>query len=257
MKVYAIANQKGGIGKTTTAVALASILNAREHKTLFIDADPQCNSTDTYRAESENVATLFDVILADELVPIDKAIQHTESGDVVASDKLLVKSDALLSQKIDGLRRLKKAIVNSDLEKNYEYVVIDTAPTLGHLLFNCLIAADEVIIPVTTDRYGIQGLTELKKSIDLIREEFNPGLKIAGLLLVMYDERTRLSKTVKSFLSEASSVMDTTLFETAIRRSVKAKEAQTNRELLIKYSPCCTTERDYEAFVDVLTGEEW
>ena len=168
MQVICIANQKGGIGKTTTATALASILEANGHKTLLIDADPQGNSTDTYRAISKDTATLYDVVLdREDPLPIMDAIQHTEIGDIVASDPELKTADTSLPNDGDEYFILQEALEKLD---GYEYVVIDTAPADNKLLKNCLIASDKVVIPITADRYAIQGLSDLNKTLVKIKK---------------------------------------------------------------------------------------
>ena len=250
MKVIVIANQKGGIGKTTTAVAVASVLNSKGYKTLLIDADQQGNSTDTFRAEIEGVATLYDVLM-DDHIPLEEAIQHLENGDIVASDPLLREGDAKLSTDAEGEYRMINAIENLH---GYDYVVIDTAPAVNLILRNCLIAANEVVIPVTADRYGLQGLAQLSETIAAIRKRQNKELKIAGLLLVKFNSRTNLSKEVKDSLTSIAEAMGTKLFETTIRESTKAKEAQALRTTLIKYAPNSTTAEDYNTFVDELIG---
>lgn len=250
MKVYVVANQKGGIGKTTTATALASILQEKGFKTLLIDTDVQGNSTDTFRAKVQGTATLFDVLLDVERIPITEAIQHTEMGDIVASDPLLRRADSILdADRADGMFRLKDELDNL---KGYDYVVVDTAPAVNSILQNCLVAADEVIIPITADRYGIQGLAELNNTINATKKRQNRGLKVAGLLLVKFNRRTLLAKEVKESLEKIATEMNTKLFNTTIRESTKAREAQATRTTLIKYDNKCTTAEDYIAFVDEL-----
>lgn len=254
MKIYLVANQKGGIGKTTTTTALASTLAAKGYKTLVIDADQQGNTTDTYRAEIDGMATLFDVLLDEDRIPLAEAIQHTEMGDIVASDPLLRRADYILDgDRADGMYRLKDALAKLE---GYDYVVMDTGPAINSILQNCLVAADEVIIPITADRYGLQGLSELNKTINATRKRQNPNLKIAGLLLVKFNSRTNLSKEVIVSLREIAEKMGTKVFSRVIRESVKAKEAQAKRMTLIKYSPYCTTAFDYQGFVDELIGIE-
>ena len=245
---YVIANQKGGIGKTTTATTLAGILG-REKQTLLIDADPQGNSTSTYQAAVEDQATLYDVMVDSDQVPLEDAIQHMDNGDIVASDPLLSKAEKLLDGDVEGLYRLKDAI--EELE-GYDYIVIDTAPSLSVVLYNCLIAADEVIIPVTADAYSLQGLQQLYDTIKAVQKRQNPNLKIAGLLLVRYTGRSNLEKTKLQELQELAHSMGTKLFETKIRECVKTKEAQTVKKLLTVYAPKCTTMQDYEAFTEEL-----
>lgn len=225
---YVIANQKGGIGKTTTATTLAGILE-KKGKTLLIDADPQGNSTSTYQAVIEDQATLYDVMVDSDALPIEEAIQHMENGDIVASDPLLAKAGKLLDGNVEGLYRLQDAL---DMLDGYDYIVIDTAPSLDVVLYNCLIAADEVIIPVTADAYAMQGLSKLNDTIKAVQKRQNPNLKIAGLLLVKYAGRSKLEKNVREEITDVANQIGTKLFSTAIRECVKTKEAQLNKKII-------------------------
>ncbi len=252
MKIYVVANQKGGIGKTTTATALASVLSKKGKKVLFVDADKQGNSSDTYKAKIDGVATLYDVLLDDDRIEISEAIQHTCNGDIVASDPLLRKADKILYDDIDGVFRLDDTLKKLN---GYDYVVIDTNPSIDAILKSCLIACDEVIIPVTADRYALQGLSQLHETITSIKRRQNTGLKVAGLLLIKYDKRTNLSKDVEQSLQNIADVMNTKLFKTKIRESVKAREAQAQRMMLLDYSPNSTTANDYIDFTNELTEE--
>lgn len=254
MKVYCVANKKGGIGKTTTATNLASVLSDRGYKTLLIDADPQCNSTDTYRAEVEDTATLYDVVLGyDDPTSIEEAIQHTEIGDIVASDPLLNEAETRFKNESgEEYFRLKDAL---DQLKGYDFVVIDTAPADNKLLKNCLIASDEVIIPVTADRYGIQGLSELNHTINTIKKRNNPNLKIAGLLMIKYKERLLLTQEVLEGLTKVSKQLETKVFNTKIRESTGTQQAQAQRTTVVNFDKKNNTAMDYVAFVDELIGE--
>ncbi len=256
MKVYVIATQKGGTAKTSTATAMASILRSKGKRVLLIDADSQGNASDTYRAKIEGAPTLYDVLLEDKenRIPMSKAIQHVEAGDIIASDPLLRKGDQVLYGDTDGIYRLQDAMKQT--KDDYDYVIIDTAPFLNAILYNCLIAGDGVIIPVTTDRYGLVGLFPLAEAIEAIQNRQNTGLKIAGLLLVKYNPRINLSKDVTELLEETAKKIGTKVFKTRIRESVKAREAQAERLPLIKYASSCNTERDYEDFIDELMEEE-
>lgn len=245
---YVIANQKGGIGKTTTATTLAGILGTKG-KTLLIDADPQGNSTNTYQALIEDQATLYDVMVDSDALPIEEAVQHMPNGDIVASDPLLAKAGKMLDGNVEGLYRLQDAL---ELLEGYDYIVIDTAPSLDVVLYNCLIAADRVIIPVTADAYAMQGLSKLNETIKAVQKRQNPKLEIAGLLLVKYAGRSKLEKNVKEEIQQVADQIGTRLFPTAVRECVKTKEAQMNRKLLIDYAPNCTTMQDYQEFVEEL-----
>lgn len=253
MKVYVVANQKGGIGKTTTATNLASILNSKGYRTLLIDTDQQGNSTDTYRGVIENEATLYDVILDEDRIDIKEAIQTSSSGYLVASDPLLTKADEILKNDVEGLYRMQDALESLE---GFDYVIIDTAPALSSMLHNCLIAADEVIIPVTADRYALQGLSQLFSTIKAIKKRQNKRLKIAGLLLVKFNPRTILSKDIKEILDDISEKMETKVFMSTIREATKVKEAQARRMTLIEYDQKSNVTMDYINFVNELLMEE-
>ena len=250
MKIFVIANQKGGIGKSTTATAISTILNKKGMKTLLIDADMQCNSTDTFQARYEGVCTLYDVLFdTDE---VEDAIQHTEAGDIVASDPLLRESEMKLGTDVSLIATLRKKLRKLS---GYDFVVVDTAPALGNLMFACLLAADSVIVPVTTDRYALQGLSQLKKTLDKIYDSFDKSVPIEGFLLVKYNARMNLSKDIANILDQTSADFGTKLFNTRIRESAKAREAQALRRTLIEYAPKSTTALDYYDFVnELLTG---
>lgn len=253
MKIICVANQKGGIGKTTTATNVASVLSEK-YKTLLIDADPQGNSTDTYRALIKDTATLYDVILDyDEPLDINEAIQHTEIGDIIASDSLLKEAETTFrSESGEEYFRLKDALEKLN---GYDYVVIDTAPADNKLLKNCLIASDEVIIPITADRYGIQGLSELNHTIITIRKRNNPGLKIAGLLMVKFHDNYSLSQDIREALKDVADKIGTKVFDTRIRESTATQKAQAGRTTVVKYDKNSNTSVDYREFVKELIGE--
>ncbi len=242
--VFVVANQKGGIGKSTTATNLAGILG-KKAKTLLIDADPQGNSSSTYEAKIEDVATLYDVMIDSDRLPIKEAIQHTPNGDIVASDPLLVKAEKMLDGDVEGFYRLKDALEDLD---GYKYIVIDTAPSLNIILYNCLIAADKVIIPVTADSYAMQGIQQLYDTIMAVKRRQNKDLSIAGLLLVRYSGRSNLEKDIRESIESSAKQMKTRLFKTVIRECVKTKEAQEHKKLLIDYAPKCNTCLDYIEF---------
>ena len=252
MKVITIANQKGGVGKTTTALCFAALLNKAEHPTLLIDADSQINSTDTYRAETEGVATLYDLVVDEEGCDVYEAIQHTEIGDIIAGDRMLTMAETTLTGN-DAFLKLKEAL--KDLE-GYEYVVIDTNPTLNTMLCNALVASDEVIIPLKPDKYTVMGLSELTNTIVTVKSQLNPSLKVRGLLLVDVDTRVNLDKYVLGQLNEIAKEIGTSSFKTSIRHTSKCRETQTERLPLVLYAPRCTAAVDYKGFLEeFLEGE--
>lgn len=252
--VIAITNQKGGIGKTTTAIALATLLNKKGHKTLLIDADAQCNASDTFHAEIEGKTTLYDVLLVGE--KMENAIQQTEFGDLVPGDTLLRRADAALSEDLSGYFKLGDAI-SAMKTTDYEYIVIDTAPALGVLTSNVLIAADEVIIPVGADRYAIKGLEELVHSILAIKNSprLKTNIRIYGLLLVAYPDRTKLGRQILDKLNSISDQLGTRVIFPPVRRTIKVNEAHVERMPLIFYDDKCTAAQDYDAIVDEIIKE--
>ena len=249
MKIVAVANQKGGIGKTTTSLALAAGLKRLKKKVLLVDLDPQANATDTYKAEIDGVGTAYDLLVDGDT----DCIQSMEMGDIIAGDPNL-KDAAKLLDGVSAAYRLKKGLAS--IAPNYDYVILDTPPALSVLLTNALTAADTVIIPLTSDRYGLHGLVQLNDTIKDIKEFTNPGLNVAGLLLVKYRQKTTLAKAVDDTLPEYAKLFGTKVFEAKIRESIDARKAQAVQSGLFEFAPYCTTARDYEGFIKELLKEE-
>lgn len=242
MKIIAIANQKGGVGKTTTAVSLATGLNKLGKKTLLIDTDSQCNSTDTYQALVDNTATLYDLLFEEE--PLINCIQHTVVGDIVACDPLMREAEQRFPN--DNSRSfILKEVCEPLKELDYDYVIIDTPPTMGVILSNVLTLSDEIIIPVTCDRYGLAGMELLNQTILSAKKYTNPNLKVAGILLIKYSERLNICKEIVEGLPYISSILNTKIFETKIRESVACREAQSSRISIYEYASTCSTAVDY------------
>lgn len=242
-KIIAICNQKGGIAKTTTATCLAAGLREKGYKTLLVDMDPQTNATDTYRAKTEETGTLYDLMIQGDTEDI---IQHTDLGDIIAGDQLLKDADKQINGPSANFR-LKKGL--KSIVEDYDYVILDTPPTLGILLINALTAADSCIIPLTADRYSLQGLTTLKKNIDDVREYTNPGIKVDGLLLVKFSGRMNTEKAVLNALEDYAESMETKIYDTKIRNTNTVQKAQLSRQGLFAYDPNCTAAVDYKEFV--------
>lgn len=250
MKIIAVANQKGGIGKTTTSLALATGLRRMGKRTLLVDLDPQYNATDTYKARVDGVGTAYDLLINGDT----DCIQTTALGDIIAGDPQLKDASKLL----DGVRAaytLRKGLVS--IAPMYDYIILDTPPALSVLLTNALTAADTVVIPLTSDRYGLQGLMQLRETISDIKEYTNPALKIGGFLLVKYRASTTLAKAVDDSLPKYAELFETKIYETKIRESIEARKAQAAQMGLFAYAPNCTTARDYEAFINELLKEDF
>lgn len=244
-KIIAFCNQKGGVGKTTTATTMAAALQTKGYKVLLVDADPQGNATDTYRAEIKGTATLYDLLFENEA--INECVQKKEHGLIVAADPLLKEAGKHLDG-VSGTYRLRERL--RPVRDDFDFILIDTPPTIGTLLINALTAADEVIIPVTADRYGVQGLAQLQETIADIQKYTNPDLKVAGLLMVKYTWRVRLSREIHKSLKEIADMFETIVFKSTIRESTKTREAQTAQMSLFEYAPKSTTALDYIEFVD-------
>lgn len=249
-RVIAIANQKGGIGKTTAAVNISYTLSGMGRKTLLIDTDGQCNSTDTCRAEMEGTATLYDLLFEKEAP--ESCIQHMEGLDIIASDKLLANAEGKYPNDASRMYLLRDAC--KEIRENYEFVILDTPPSLGCMLSNVLTFADEVIIPVTCDRYGMRGIDDLYATISAIRKYTNRSLKVSGVLLNKYREQTILCREISEQLPDVLKLLDTTVFGTKIRECEDCKKAQTARMSIEAYNPRCTTATDYRKLCEEMTA---
>ena len=244
-KVIAFCNQKGGVGKTTTATTMAAALQMQGYKVLLVDSDPQGNATDTYRAQIKGVATLYDLLFEGE--PANECVQKTDHGLIVAADPLLREAGKHLDG-VSGTYRLRERL--EPIRDDFDFILIDTPPTIGELLTNALTACDTVIIPVTADRYGVQGLSQMQETIADIKKYTNPKLTVDGLLLVKYTWRTRLSRDLHVALKDIAERFNTRVYKSTIRESTKTKEAQTARMSLYAYAPKSTTAADYTDFVN-------
>lgn len=251
-KVICLANQKGGCGKTTTAICLAQKLIRIGFKVLFVDTDSQCNSTRFYDANSENVATVMDILCNDENA-ID-CIQSNKYGDIIPSDPML--KDVDIKVKDDSRRFLHLRNSIESVKSKYDFIIIDTPPQISLVLRNVLVACDYVIMPVDESGWSLYGLMDLVDVINEIKEYLNKDLKIAGILIVRSKRNTRISSRIREAVNEISRKIGVTFFETDIRESVACKEALT--ELMIPldvYSETCTTNININEFTNELLEE--
>lgn len=240
-----VANRKGGIGKSTTSLALAAGLKKRGYRVLTIDTDPSCNTTKVFRAGTDGVATLYDIFFAG--YKASDCIQYTVYGDIIASDGNLENADTQVKQGPSMYRILRNAI--KEIDGQYDFIIIDTQPHAGVLLGNVLIASQYIITPCTCDAFGVDGMVSF---YELVREyqEDNEALKILGLLIIKYKGRQNLTKDIEeNVLQQYAEQMDTKVFTTRIRESVKCQEAQTLKLSLFDHAPDCTAAVDYDAFI--------
>ena len=242
-KVISVINQKGGVGKSTTACALAVGLSNKGKKVLLIDSDAQGNTTYVLGVKRP-LANLYNVMNG---TSAKDAIEKVFEGlDIITSHSELAPADKTFVQ--TGREYiLKKAL--TPILNDYDYIVIDTPPGLGILSVNALTASYGVIIPVQADVMSIQGLMQLKDTIGVVREYINPNLKILGILRTRHNPRTNISKETTEALNDIAQKLNTRLYESYIRESVAIREAQKERKDIFSYAPGNNAVEDYKAFI--------
>lgn len=246
-KVISIANQKGGVGKTTSSINLAASLAAIEHPTLIIDIDPQSNTTSGLGIDTSTVTnSIYEVMIGS--AEISDTIRQTELDflDLVPAHINLVGAEIEMIDREQRERILTKAI--SELRDKYDFIIIDCPPSLGLLTINALTASDSIVIPVQCEYFALEGLGQLLNTIKIVRQHLNPSLDIEGVVLTMYDSRTRLSNQVAD---EVKRYFDDRVFKTVIARNVRLAEAPSFGKPALLYDSTSVGAKNYLA----LAGE--
>ena len=246
MQVIAIANQKGGVGKTTTSQALCAGLAYKGYKVLGVDLDPQGNFSTACGAENYNIPTIYELMKGE--VSIVETIQNMKSGfDVIPSNIMLAGAEQELSQ-TGKEHRLKEAIM--PVLDNYDFIIIDTPPSLGVLTVNAFTFATDILIPTTAGIFATTGISQLNNTVKSVQKYCNPNVKIKGILFTRFNPRANISKQIKELTAQLGEYISAPIYKTYIRSAVVVEEAQANKTDIFDYSDKSTVSEDYKAFIE-------
>ena len=251
-KIIAIANQKGGVGKTTTAVNLSACVAQAGKRVLVLDVDPQGNSTSGLGVNKDAAEhSIYDVLING--VNAEDAVEHTkiETLDLICANISLAGAEVELVSMMAREQILKRAL--SDIRENYDYIFIDCPPSLGLLTLNALTAADTLLVPIQCEYYALEGLSQLMNTVRLVQKHLNPELDVEGVVLTMFDARTNLSAQV---VAEVKKFFKNRVYRTIIPRSVRLGEAPSYGLPISLYDPKSTGAQAYKALAAELLKEE-
>ena len=249
-KALAIINQKGGVGKSTTALAIGAGLSLKGYSVLFIDLDAQGNLSYTLGADTKGYNAMG---VLERPETAKEEIQHTPQGDIIASSPKLAGADKLLEE-TGKEYRLKEAL--DSLQGAYDYIIVDTPPALGILTINALTACTGAIIPAQADIYSLQGIAQLISTIETVKKYCNPSLSIMGIVLTRFNGRSIIRREVAEMLERTAEQLRTKLYTSKIRECTALVEAQATKQNIYSYAPRSNATADYKALVDeILRGE--
>jgi chromosome partitioning protein len=253
-RIIAVANQKGGVGKTDLTVNLSCQLASAGKKVLLIDMDPQANATDYLVGPDTPIEkTTADLLLEDDVSLGDVLIRNCrENLDVAPASGDLSACQIRLANDINMQFKLKKKLKELQADMEYDYVVIDTPPSLGILTVNTLTAANQVLIPVQTQYFAMEGVVQLLETVRKVKEDINPGLEVLGAVLTLYDRRTLLSREVEAKVRNGFT--DGTVFATVIPMNVRLAEAPSYHKSIIEYDSECNGAKAYGKLTEEILG---
>ena len=243
--IITVSNQKGGVGKTTTSAALAAGLSMAGKKVLCIDLDPQGNLGFCMGLDAESGYTVLDALKGE--VPVGDAVLKTELCDLLSSD-ITLSSSGLEEVRREHRESILRDMLNPIL-KDYDYVVIDTPPALNLLTVNAYAVSDYLIIPMASDILSLVGLSQLRETVETVKGQLNPDLKVMGILLTRYNGRTCLARDVQEMAGQLAMQMNTQVFASKIRNGVAIAEAPAHGESIFTYNPRSAAVKDYSEFV--------